>query len=140
MDAYDTLGRTWVSDRPWKFVSSLTAIGNRMGGSEGERRAAALVADTFAEAGVEDVRTESFPMKRWTRGETELELLEPDAREFEAIALPYSPSGTVEADLVDVGYGTPEEIDAVDIEGKVVVASTTTPEGGRFIHRMEKFG
>ena len=140
MDAYDTLGRTWVSDRPWEFVSSLTAIGNRMGGSEGERRAADLVADAFAEAGAEDVRTESFPMNRWTRGETELELLEPDAREFGAIALPYSPSGTVEADLVDVGYGTPEEIDAVDVEGKVVVASTTTPEGGRFIHRMEKFG
>lgn len=140
MDAYDTLGRTWVSDRPWEFISSLTAIGNRMGGSEGERRAADIVADAFEAGGVENVRTESFPMNRWTRGETELELLEPDAREFEAVALPYSPAGTVEADLVDVGYGTPEEIDAVDVEGKVAVASTTTPEGGRFIHRMEKFG
>jgi Zn-dependent M28 family amino/carboxypeptidase len=140
MDAYDAIGRTWVDDRSWEFISSLTAIGSRMGGSDGEERAADVVAEAFEDAGVEGVHTESFPMNRWTRGETELELLDPDQRAFEAIALPYSPSGEVEADLVDVGYGTPEEIRETDVEGKVVVASTTTPEGGRFYHRMEKFG
>jgi len=62
-------------------------------------------------------------------------------REFEALALPpYSPGGSVTGELVDVGYGTPAEIDEREVEGRIAVASTTTPEGGRFVHRMEKFG
>jgi Zn-dependent M28 family amino/carboxypeptidase len=65
---------------------------------------------------------------------------EPATRSFEALALPYSPAGGVSGELVDVGYGTPAEIDERDVEGRIAVASTTTPSGGRFVHRMEKFG
>lgn len=133
-------GRAWTDDRPWEFLTDLTAIGNRMGGSQGEARAADVVADAFAEAGVRDVSRQPFAMQQWKRGSSSLTLREPVEREFQAIALPYSPSGRVTAELVDVGYGTPAEVDEVDVEGKVAVASTTTPEGGRFIHRMEKFG
>ncbi|QKY20919.1 M20/M25/M40 family metallo-hydrolase [Halolamina sp. CBA1230] len=141
MDGFDAaIGRTWTDERPGEFLTDLTAIGSRMGGSEGEARAAEVVADAFRDAGVREVEQDPFEMQAWQRGDSSLRVHGPVEREFETVALPYSPAGEVEGELVDAGYGTPEEIDDLDVEGKVVVASTTTPEGGRFIHRMEKFG
>ena len=139
-DIAEALGATWTDGRPWEFLTDLTAIGGRMGGSEGERRAASLVADAFRDAGVTSVHQRSFPIRRWTRGSATLRLLEPRERRFEAVALPYSPPGDVTGELVDVGHGTPAEIDDADVEGRIAVASTTTPPGSRFVHRMEKFG
>ncbi|ELZ42052.1 M28 family metallopeptidase [Halorubrum tebenquichense] len=140
------LGATWTDDEPWTFLTDLTAIGSRMAGSEGERRAAGLVADAFERAGLADVRTEPFDLPAWERGSASLDVTvsgrdgEPTTRSFEALALPYSPAGDASGELVDVGYGTPAEIDERDVAGRIAVASTTTPSGGRFVHRMEKFG
>mgnify|MGYP006274852729 CR=1 FL=1 len=134
------LGEAWRDDYPWEFITRLTEIGDRMGGSPGERRAADLVAEGFERAGAREVEVESFEMTRWTRGDAELAVTDPVERSFETIALPYSPAGEVSGELVDAGHGTPEELDAVDVAGNIVVASTTTPKGSRFIHRMEKFG
>ena len=142
------LGRTWTDDEPWRLLTDLTAIGSRMAGSAGERRAAGVVAEAFERAGLADVDTEPFELDAWERGDAELRVRIPSrtgeggetAREFESIALPYSPSGEVSGELVDVGYGTPAEVDERDVEGRIAVASTTTPSGGRFVHRMEKFG
>jgi len=145
-DLAPALGATWTDDEPWRFLTDLTAIGSRMAGSEGERRAANLVADAFERAGLADVRTEPFDLSAWERGSASLDVTvsgragEPATRSFEALALPYSPGGSVSGEPVDVGYGTPAEIDERDVEGRIAVASTTTPEGGRFVHRMEKFG
>jgi Zn-dependent M28 family amino/carboxypeptidase len=134
------LGRTWTDDAPWEFLTRLTAIGDRMGGGPGEREAADLVETTLAAAGVRNLTQQSFPMERWERGTASLALTEPHARTFETIALPYSPAGEVEGELVDVGHGLPTEVGAADVEGKIAVASTSTPPGSRFVHRMEKFG
>jgi len=140
------LGRTWTDDQPRRFLTDLTALGSRMAGSDGERRAAGLVADAFERAGLSGVETRPFEMTAWERGGATLRVTTPDrdgtpaTREFEALALPYSPSGSVAGELVDVGDGTPAEIAERDVEGRIAVASTTTPDGGRFVHRMEKFG
>jgi Zn-dependent M28 family amino/carboxypeptidase len=134
------LGEAWRDDYPWEFLTRLTEIENRMGGHPGERRAAELVAEGFERAGTREASVEAFEMNRWTRGEAELAVTDPVERSFETVALPYSPPGEVRGELVDAGYGTPDELDEVDVAGKIVVASTTTPKGSRFIHRMEKFG
>ncbi|WP_327053209.1 M28 family metallopeptidase [Halomicrococcus gelatinilyticus] len=134
------LGRLWQDDYPWTFLTRLTEIENRLGGHPGERRAADLVAEGFERAGARDVTMESFDITRWDRGRAELAVTEPVRRSFEAVALPYSPGGDARGELVDVGHGTPEEIDEMDVEGAIAVASTTTPPGNRFVHRMEKFG
>ncbi len=142
------LGRTWSDDRPWRFLTDLTALGSRMAGSDGERRAAELVADAMSRVGVRDVGMDPFELSAWERGDSDLRVMVPKrtgtegstTRTFETVALPYSPSGTVRGELVDVGYGTPAEIDDVDVDGRIAVASTTTPQGSRFVHRMEKFG
>ncbi|WP_254766816.1 M28 family metallopeptidase [Salinilacihabitans rarus] len=136
------IGRAWADDAPWELLTELTALDHRMGGSPGERRAAELVRDAFADAGLREVDVDEFPMRYWERGTSEFAVVGPDERSFEAIALPYSPAGDVEGPLVDVGYGTPEEIEAAGetLRGGIAVASTTTPPGRRFVHRMEKFG
>ena len=141
-----TLGRTWATDAPWRFLTDLTAIGSRMAGSDGERAAASLVADVFEDAGVQAVHTESFELSVWEREDATLSVTTTGTdgtdrtREFPALALPYTPSGSVSGELVDVGHGTPAEIDAVDVTDAIAVASTTTPPGSRFVHRMETFG
>jgi Zn-dependent M28 family amino/carboxypeptidase len=140
------LGRTWTDDEPWRFITDLTALGSRMGGSAGEHRAAGIITEAFERAGLETVETDPFEIDAWERGSADLRVTVPGrdgeetTRTFESIALPYSPAGAVRGELVDVGYGTPAEIDEHDVEGRIVVASTTTPSGGRFVHRMEKFG
>jgi Zn-dependent M28 family amino/carboxypeptidase len=141
------LGRAWrdPDGRARSFHTRLTELGPRLGGSPGERRAADLVVDAFAAADL-GPRIERFELQAWERGEATLTVSgeragEPVERAFAAPALPYSPPGEIEAELVDVGYGTPEEVAAADLEGKLAVASTTTPpEMGRFVHRMEKYG
>ncbi|MCO8242933.1 MULTISPECIES: M28 family metallopeptidase [unclassified Haladaptatus] len=134
------LGEMWQDDYPWTFLTKLTELENRMGGHPGEERAAELVVEAFERAGARNAHTEAFDMNCWTRGSAELAVTDPIERSFETIALPYSLAGDVQGELVDVGHGMPEEIDAVDVAGKIAVASTTTPDGSRFIHRMEKFG
>ncbi|WP_435347765.1 M28 family peptidase [Haloarchaeobius sp. HRN-SO-5] len=141
MAGVDTvLGRLWRDDEPWDVLTSLCELDDRLAGHHGEARAADLVAATFETAGVADVTERTVPMTRWTRGRTDFGVVDPVARSFEAVALPYSPSGDVRAPLVDVGYGTPEEIDEADLDGAVAVASTDTPPDQRFVHRMEKYG
>jgi len=146
MDDLDgALGRAWRDDRAERFHTRLTELGPRLGGSPGERRAADLVVEAFDEAGL-GPHVERFELAAWERGDAALRVSgerdgRPIERAFAAPALPYSPPGEVEAELVDVGYGTPEEIADADVEGAVAVASTTTPpEMGRFVHRMEKYG
>jgi Zn-dependent M28 family amino/carboxypeptidase len=139
------LGAVWRDDFPWNFLTRLCECDDRLGGQPGERRAAAIVAEGLERAGI-DPRIESFPMQRWTRGNAELAVRVPSAdggeveRSFETFALPYSPAGEVRAEMVDVGDGTPDEIDAADVSGAVVLASTDSPPGERRVHRMEKVG
>ena len=134
-----TLGETWRDDYPWEFLTDLTEL-DRFAGHPGERQAASLVADALRTAGARDVVIEGFDLQVWTRGVTDLAVTSPVERSFEAIALPYSPGGDVSAPLVDAGYGTPDKIDDLDVDGTIVLASTDSPESERFIHRMEKYG
>jgi len=135
-----TLGRTWRDEAPYRFLRALCELDDRMAGHDGERRAASLVADAFRDAGVRDVTRQSFPLTTWTRGSTTLRVTDPLDREFEGLALPYSPSATVEGQLVDVGHGTVAEIGDADLDGGVALARTDSPDDGRFVHRMESFG
>lgn len=139
-DVNEAIGRTWTAPDAWEFLSALTDIGSRMAGSAGEREAASLVEEEFEAAGLSNVTREPFEIAAWERGTASLQVTEPTSRPFHALALPYSPAGEASGELVDVGYGTPEEIDERDVTDKIVVASTTTPPGGRFLHRMEKYG
>jgi Zn-dependent M28 family amino/carboxypeptidase len=134
------LGRAWTDETPWDVLTALTELDHRLAGHEGERRAAEITAEALRDAGARDVGTTSFDLPVWTRGDCSLQVTAPTAREFEAVALPYSPAGDASGRLVDVGYATDDEFDGVDVDGAVVLASTDSPPGGRLVHRMEKYG
>lgn len=128
-----------LDDESWNLLTYLTQL-NRFGGHPGEQQAADHIQDIFESIGLQNVTQQPFEMLRWTRGDSELTVLDPTDRTFDTIALPYSPATEVEAELVDVGHGTPEEIAQQDVDGKIAVASTDSPEDHRFVHRMETFG
>lgn len=132
-----------LGDEAWSLLTQLTRL-NRFGGHPGEQRAATLLADTFETIGLDNITEQPFEMQRWTRGDSNITVTDPDEHTFERhsppIALPYSPAGEIHADLIDVGYGTPAEIEERDVEGKIAVASTDSPEDQRFVHRMETYG
>jgi Zn-dependent M28 family amino/carboxypeptidase len=134
------LGRAWTDETPWAVLTALTELDHRLAGHEGERRAAEITADALREAGARNVEAQHFDLPVWTRGDCSLRVTEPTDRGFEAVALPYSPAGDATGRLVDVGFGTDDEFEGVDVAGAVVLASTDSPPGGRLVHRMEKYG
>ena len=118
-------------------------FGSRFGGTEGERLAAKFFRDKFTAYGLCNVKMEPYKYAAWTRGETSLHITHPIQREIPCIALPYCPSATIEAELVSVGDGTPDDFRNAGrrLKGKLVMATSKTPPGvARFVHRSEKYG
>jgi len=135
------VGDAYTSTRGLDLIESLVDLGNRMPGTAGEREAAALLAERFANHGIREVETTAFPIPGWWRGESSLTV--GDSR-FDApnelVALPGTPAGEVRGELVDVGDGLPEDFEGRELEGKLVMASSLTPEDyGRWVHRGEKY-
>jgi carboxypeptidase Q len=87
-------------------------IGGRVSGSPEMDRAVQWGVAAFRAAGI-DVRTEKYKLPvRWSDGDTELELLGNVKFPVKLVAegwSPATPPGGIEANLVDVGYGTDED-------------------------------
>ncbi|WP_254537629.1 M28 family peptidase [Halomarina litorea] len=136
------IGVTFTSRAGWEHLETLVDIGNRMAGSAGERAAAEATRDALGEAGARDAHLDEFPVQGWTRGSSAVRAGEEtvaDEYTWDCIALPRSPAGEVTGELVDLGYGLPEDFDR-DLSGAVVMCSSTVPDyHDRFIHRREKY-
>jgi Zn-dependent M28 family amino/carboxypeptidase len=133
----DWIGDTFTSDVGWNHLETLVDIGDRMAGSPGEMSGLEATRDALAEAGARDARVETFEIQGWVRGESEIRAGDTDQ---DCIALPRSPAGEVTGDLLDLGYGLPEDFEEADLEGKVVMARSDVPDYyDRFIHRTEKY-
>jgi Zn-dependent M28 family amino/carboxypeptidase len=137
----DWIGETFTSNVGWTHLETLVDVGNRMAGSDGERRAADATRRALADAGARDAHLDEFPIQGWERGQSHLEADDDryDAA-HEVIALPRSPSGTVTGELVDLGYGLPADFDDADLDGKIVLVRSDVPEWyDRYLHRREKY-
>ncbi|WP_232700680.1 M28 family peptidase [Halobacterium wangiae] len=131
------IGETFASDAGWDHLVRLTDIGSRMAGSEGERVGAEATRDAFERVGVRNVRLDEFDLQGWERGDSTLTTSDED---LDCIALPRSPAATAAGELVDLGYGTPEDFETTDVDGKVVqVASNMPSHADRLLHRTEKY-
>ncbi|NLS77844.1 MAG: M28 family peptidase [Chloroflexi bacterium] len=137
------IGEIWTSDESWRNLLYLCdACGHRFMGSPGYRQAAEFVAERFSAYGLQNVALEPFSVRGWQRGPARLHVLGEWAREVPCIALPYCVPCDQELELLDLGTGTPEEIDRqrAAIPGKAVIVSSAMPPGDkRYIHRMEKY-
>jgi len=131
----DWIGATFTSEAGWNLLETLVDVGDRMAGSEGERRAAEETRDALARH-ARDARLERFGVRGWTRGDARVTA---DGAESDCIALPRSPAGEVTGELVDLGYGLPADFEA-DLEGAVVICASNVPSWyDRFLHRREKY-
>jgi len=137
------IGDAYRNGVAWETLESLVDVGNRMAGQAGEREAAKAVASAFENAGLRDVGMESFEIPGWWRGSTTLALPGHDQQygdPHQLFALPGTPAGDVEAEIVDVGHGTPAEFDDADVEEALAMASSRTPEDyDGWLHRREKY-
>ncbi|QKG94357.1 M28 family peptidase (plasmid) [Halorubrum salinarum] len=133
----DWIGETFCSDVGWNHLERLVDIGNRMAGTAGERRGAEATRDAFAAVGARNAHLEEFDLQGWERGSSSI--VAPD-EELDCIALPRSPTSEVTGELVDLGYGVPEDFEGVDVEGKLVMVASNAPAHyERFPHRTEKY-
>jgi len=136
------LGDIHTSSEPMDNLAVLCDdFGSRFGGTVGERQAADFFRDKFKEYGLTRPRKEPYRYASWTRGATILEIVEPIQKEIPCIALPYCPSGILDAELAFVGNGMPGDFEAAGrkLKGKIVMATSASSLGHRFVHRSEKY-
>jgi len=140
----ELIGEVWQTSEIHKNMLVLAdEIGSRFAGTPSERLAQEYMVDKLREYGYEDARAVPFSYFGWRRGPVTLEMTEPVEREFHAISLAMSPGGSVEADVVNLGTGSPEEFEAVDpedVKGKIVLCSSATSPTGKRVHRRTKYG
>lgn len=100
-------------------------IGGRVPGTPAMERAVAWAADAFRAAGADSVRTEPFRMPvSWEEGETRVEVTAPARFRVRAVAIAWTPPtpGPMRARVVDVGQGSPPELDkAGDLRGALLL-------------------
>ena len=104
-------------------------VGGRVTGSPQMAEAVAWAVAAFRAAGV-DVHTEKYTLPvTWSEGETRLELLGPVKFPVHLVAegwSPATPPGGVEANLVDIGYGTEADFAKAGaaLKGAILLAYT----------------
>ncbi|MDH5199839.1 MAG: M20/M25/M40 family metallo-hydrolase [Candidatus Bathyarchaeota archaeon] len=140
----EIIGEIWQSpEMRTNHYYMADELGSRFAGTESEKKAQEYMVAKLKEYGYENARAEPFIYFGWERGPATLEALEPYRREFPVISLAVSPRGEVEAEVMDLGTGSPEEFEAVDpaaVEGKIVLCSSATSPTGKRIHRRTKYG
>lgn len=99
-------------------------IGNRVGASAAELRAAEFVADEMRALGLQNVTLERFPFDLWGYEVARVQVLGEHARALAAIPVansPATPAAGLEAEVVYVDHGTPADLALHEVEGKIVL-------------------
>lgn len=139
------VGEIWASDEAYRnLVYLCDTIGNRWAGSASEHQAGEFLQRKLQDYGLQNVHLEPVEFGAWERGPATLLMTAPVERAFSCIALPYSPAGEVEAELIDVGNGEEEDFARLGdaVRGKIAVSAAETNPAGRqnakLSHRTDK--
>jgi carboxypeptidase Q len=122
----------------------LDRIGARISALPSGDSAQAFVRRQMEAFGVDHVREEPFDLLAWDRREAVLEVVEPAGEvpgALNILSLGHVGSHDLEAPLLDAGFGTAEEIEALGerVAGAIVLVDVSSPPGyGRGVHRTEK--
>ena len=128
------MGEAWTGSRIGEHAIQLCdIIGPRWASSEEERLSVQYICNQFASCGLA-LQLQKFQMDTWSHGEPKARLL-PDAISIQIVPYFRCPTFSVTAPVVDVGFGTPHELDRIaddDLLGAVVVMASvyepfTTP-------------
>lgn len=139
------IGQLWYDSTIYSNLSTLCDdYGNRFIGTESERRARDFLLQKFSDHGLENPRVEPFTYVGWSRGTCDVQMISPISRELAALSLvhaPSTPSGGVDAEVVDVGTGTEDDFRGVSnqLNGRIAMVGSGAPLG-EVIHRTTKYG
>jgi len=127
-----------------RAVLLLDGIGPRPAGTPNGLRAEQLAAETFRAAGLPLVHTEPVTVPMWQVHKATLTLVEPTGFEAPAVAMANSASTPPQGlllEVVDCGFGTPEEIaDRADrLQNRAALVRSGAPEGHPWLHRSDKY-
>ena len=140
----ELIGEVWQTSQIYENMLVLAdEIGSRFPGTPSEKQAQDYLVNKFKEYGYQNAKAVPFNYYGWKRGAVNLKMTAPVEREFDAISLAMSPGGTVEAEVINLGTGSPEEFEAVnpeDVKGKIVLCSSATSPTGKRVHRRTKYG
>lgn len=103
-------------------LQSTPEHGWRMAGSEAEHKTADYLSGLMTDIGLEDVEKVPVAVDSWEYGGGSLTI---DGTDLDIVPYPYATNGTDEnglkAQIVDVGTGTMDEYDGIDVDGKIVL-------------------
>jgi len=120
------MGEAWSGSLIKQHLTELAdVIGPRWGGSAEERRAAAYIRDQMETAGLDSAEVESFTLDSWNHGAVSISLPDDDNRPIAALPFLRCKPISVTTPLVDAGYASPHEVDALggQIKDSIVLAS-----------------
>lgn len=132
-DAPDPAEAAAAQDRmAYEIAESLvTEVGPRFAGTEGDRKAVDWALLKLYVLGFEKVRAEPVTAPGWQRGEIKIELLGPEGRALDAVALGGSvatPADGIESEILAVpSVEALEKLPAAKVKGKVVFLTTRMP-------------
>ena len=107
------MGRAWVGSQIASHISTLCdEIGVRWAGTTAECRAAEYVAGQFQSFGLRNASIEEFPLHSWECLDASLQAVSDTSQPLDIRPSLFCPSISTEAPLVDVGYGTPNDLRA----------------------------
>ena len=117
-------------ERIFGWIRDLTLFGNRRTGSIGGMKAAAFMKCQFESLGLVDVHYETAKTMSWEATKSSLSVA---GQPIDSSPVPFTmitttkpttfstPPGGVDAELVDIGLGTPAEVYAKSVKGKIAV-------------------
>ncbi|MBD0271781.1 MAG: M28 family peptidase, partial [Acetobacteraceae bacterium] len=118
---------------------ALCDFGGRFAGTASEARAREWLASRLEEAVRGPVRQERVPHRGWTRGPSSV--TDASGAEWPAQALGRSPAAAVTAPLLDLGRGTPADVEAAGaaVRGAIVMVRHEFMLGVGHVHRRRKY-
>lgn len=123
------MGEAWAGSRISEYRDQLChEIGPRWGGSEADLQAAAYIHSQMEENGLDSPRLEQFQLDTWDYSSGTL-AISGSGESLEIKPFLRCPAIEITAPVIDLGYGTPREIEAAGsaVTGAIVVM-TLAPE------------
>lgn len=141
------MGEAWAGARIGEHLAKLCDdIGPRWSSSEAEWRTVTYIRDCMRADGLGNAALEEFQLETWSCDRAEARAA-PGGTPVDVLPFNRCPSFCIQAPLVDVGYGTPREIEAArtELSGAIAVMSlayepftTPIPHAKRLTDLSEK--
>ncbi len=113
----------------FSWIEHFASFGHRRSGTENNRKSAEYIAEKFKEFGLEDIRFDEPDAKLFFPEEWSLRVGDEEIPCYFINYTNYSgeigvtDTGEITAELVDIGDGRKEDIEGLELEGKIVLAN-----------------